>query len=133
MISLIRYNTISSLPGKMKLIDVVLPTAEQSGKYCVDTSHFVPRAESVVSLKAGDQPTERMYDFPDGKAGNVAVPRSRSHSYTGDIAEASVNAKASKSDYDKSLASAREEFERQQAMDSLKAAYGDSGSSGATQ
>lgn len=123
MIALRRYNTITNVPGVQSLDVVELETCEPVGEYCVDTSHFVPRADAVQVLQAGDVVSQQMYDFPDGKATDVPMPSNRKHSYTGDIAEASVAAKDAKTASDKSMAQAHEEFEREQAMDAVKQAY----------
>lgn len=114
MIKVFGYNTISILPNVMELKEIELPTAEKSGDYCVDTSHFVPRAESVLSLKAGDVPSQQLYDFPNGKASNVPMPSNRRHSYTGDIAEASVASREARANADDSISKAKYEFDREQ-------------------
>lgn len=89
-----RYNTISPIPGVMSLGEYECATCEPVGEYCVDTTHFVPACEAgAVAVSAGDLAGNGAYDFADGKDTGVQIPRSRLHSYTGDLAEASVNFK----------------------------------------
>ena len=91
MVKVIRYNTITSIPGIMKLEGLQLPTCEPVGEYQVDTSHFVPQCESgAVVLRAGEA-GQGIYDFQDGRDTGVPIPSNRRHGYTGDPAEASVN------------------------------------------
>ena len=91
MIKVYRYNTISCIPGKMKVQEVQLSTCEPVGEYQVDTSHFVPQCESgAVVLRAGEV-GQGVYDFKNGLDTGAPVPSNRRHGYTGDPAEASVN------------------------------------------
>lgn len=91
MVKVYRFNTISSIPGKMGMLEMQLSTCEPVGEYQVDTSHFVPQCESgAVTLRAG-QAGQGVYDFQNGKDTGIPVPSNRRHGYTGDLAEASVN------------------------------------------
>ena len=133
MVKVIRYNTISSIPHKMKLQEMQLPTCEPVGEYQVDTSHFVPQCESgAVVLRAGEA-GQGMYDFQDGKDTGAPVPSNRRHGYTGDIAEASVNFRESVHNAKDSLDKAKMEYVNDKASKELEAAKsGSTGSTGST-
>lgn len=131
MITVKRYNTISILPDKMKIVETDIKTSEDTGAYCVDTSHFVPKADAVQVLRAGDVSNVGAYDFPDGKDTGVKMPASRSHSYTGDIAEASVNVKDAKKAADVAIDDAKEAYAKEQVMKDFRAAS--TGATGATE
>lgn len=91
MVKVYRYNTISSIPGKMEMLQVQLSTCEPVGEYQVDTSHFVPQCESGAVVLSAGEAGQGVYDFQDGRDTGAPVPSNRRHGYTGDIAEMSVN------------------------------------------
>lgn len=128
MITVKRYNTISVLPDKMQIVETDIKTSEDTGAYCVDTSHFVPKADAVQVLRAGDISNSGAYDFPDGKDTGVKMPSSRSHFYTGDIAEASVNVKDAKKAADSAIYDSKEAFAKEKVINDIKTAYGSGGS-----
>lgn len=115
-----RYNTISILPDVMSLEDYELPV-EEVGKYQVDTTHFVPRceAEALPTRSAGDLANQGVYDYPDGKVTSSKVPFVRSHSYTGDLAEASVAVREAQVDAKSNVDKSYQEYQAQQALDAL--------------
>lgn len=115
MVKVVRYNTICSIPNTMSLSEVNLPTCEPVGDYQVDTTHFVPQCESgAVVLQAG-QAGQGVYDFSDGKDTGAEIPSARRHSYTGDLAEASVNFRTSAERARETVDKARVKFEAEQA------------------
>ena len=115
-----RYNTICTIPGVMSVEQQELSTCEPVNDYCVDTSHFVPKCDAVQVLKAGDVVGSGAYDFPNGKDTGVKMPRSRLHSYTGDIAEASQNVREARNEAKGNVEISAEQFERDVAMQSAK-------------
>lgn len=121
MVKVVAYNTISCVPGVMSLGEYDCPTCEPVGAYQVDTSHFVPACEAgALSLSAGDVAGNGAYDFSDGRDTGVKIPRNRLHSYTGDLAEASVNLRQAKADNDKSLKDAYDVYQSQKTLESLR-------------
>lgn len=121
MVKVVRYNTICSIPNTMSLSEVNLPTCEPVGDYQVDTSHFVPQCESgAVVLQAG-QAGQGSYDFADGKDTGAEIPSTRRHSYTGDLAEASVNFRASADKARESVDKVRVQYEAEQAKNAVSA------------
>lgn len=115
MIKVNRYNTISCVPGVMSMLEVELETCEPVGEYCVDDSHFVPHAENGQYLRAGDTASvQGAYDFPDGKDTGVKIPSNRLHSYTGDIAEASVALRNAQTEARDNVDKSKVEYERSQ-------------------
>lgn len=131
MVKVTAYNTISCVPGVMSLGEYDCPTCEPVGDYQVDTSHFVPACEAgALSLSAGDVAGNGVYDFVNGKDTGVKIPRSRLHSYTGDLAEASVNLRQAKADSDKSLKDAYDVYQSEKTLESLRS--GASGESSAS-
>lgn len=114
MVKVTRYNTISCVPGVMSLGEYELPTCEPVGEYQVDTSHFVPQCESgPVTLQAGEV-GQGAYDFANGVDTGVNIPSSRLHSYTGDIAEASVNLRDASARASKSVDNVKVLYEQEQ-------------------
>ena len=121
-----RYNTISPIPGVMSLGEYECPTCEPAGKYQVDTTHFVPSCEAGAVVRAGDVVGQGFYDFKDGKDTGVKIPRSRLHSYTGDLAEASVNFKDARADAKESIDKAKIDYLNYKADAAKAAASGQS-------
>lgn len=131
MVKVVGYNTISCVPGVMLLGEYDCPTCEPVGEYQVDTSHFVPACEAgALSLSAGDVVGNGAYDFVNGKDTGVKIPRNRLHSYTGDLAEASVNLRQARADSDKSLKDAYDVYQSEKTLESLRS--GASGESSAS-
>lgn len=131
MVKVVGYNTISCVPGVMSLGEYDCPTCEPVGEYQVDTSHFVPACEAgALSLSAGDVVGNGAYDFVNGKDTGVKIPRNRLHSYTGDLAEASVNLRQARADSDKSLKDAYDVYQSEKTLESLRS--GASGESSAS-
>ena len=127
MVKVVGYNTISCVPCVMSLGEYDCATCEPVGEYQVDTSHFVPACEAgSLSLSAGDVVGNGAYDFSNGKDTGVKIPRNRLHSYTGDLAEASVNLRQAKADNDKSLKDAYDVYQAERTLDSLRSGAGDS-------
>lgn len=125
-----RYNTISTIPGRMKVEEVKLSTCEPVGEYQVDTSHFVPQCESgAVVLRAGEA-GQGVYDFQNGRDTGAPVPSNRRHGYTGDIAEASVNYRESSHNAKESLDNAKMQYVNEMASKEAEAAR--NGSTGQT-
>lgn len=86
-----RYNTISNIPGIMKLESVEFDLHQNFTESITDKSHFVPIADAVRSLKAGSISPEH-YDFPDGKDNGMAIPLSRQRGLDiSEVSEAIVN------------------------------------------
>lgn len=125
-----RYNTISCIPGVMKVQEVQLSTCEPVGEYQVDTSHFVPQCESgAVVLRAGEA-GQGIYDFNNGRDTGAPIPSNRRHGYTGDIAEASVNFRESVHSAKESLDNAKIQYVNEMASKAADAAR--NGSTGQT-
>lgn len=122
MVKVIRYNTISSIPHKMKLQEMQLPTCEPVGEYQVDTSHFVPQCESGAVVLSAGQAGEGIYDFQNGVDTGAPVPSNRRHGYTGDIAEASVNYRESVHNAKESVDKAKMEYVNDMASKEAEAA-----------
>lgn len=122
-----RYSTIQAVGSDASIIEYTIPV-KKFGKSLTDKSHFVPIADAVASLTAGNRAhvdDARSYDFIDGKDdGRSFANRKRSR----DIAEVfqeklkgeeALNAsiseakareasrKASKDAYDKIMASSQ--------------------------
>ena len=81
-----RYSTIQAIGSEATLVDYTIPS-KKFGKSLTDKSHFVPIADAVASLTAGNRAhidDARSYDFVDGKDdGRSFANRKRSR----DIAE----------------------------------------------
>ena len=81
-----RYSTIQAVGSDATVIEYTIPT-KKFGKSLTDKSHFVPIADAVASLTAGNRAhidDARSYDFIDGKDdGRSFANRRRSR----DIAE----------------------------------------------
>ena len=81
-----RYSTIQAIGSEATLVEYSIPS-KKFGKSLTDKSHFVPIADAVASLTAGNRAhidDARSYDFPDGKDdGRSFANRKRSR----DIAE----------------------------------------------
>lgn len=81
-----RYSTIQTVGSEATIIEYTIPNKE-FGKSLTDKSHFVPIADAVASLTAGNRAhidDARSYDFVDGKDdGRSFANRKRSR----DIAE----------------------------------------------
>lgn len=130
MVKVYRYNTISTIPGKMEMLQVQLSTCEPVGEYQVDTTHFVPQCESgAVVLRAGEA-GQGVYDFQNGKDTGIPVPSNRRHGYTGDIAEASVNFRESSHNAKDSMDNAKMAYVNAKASAEAEAAR--AGSTGET-
>lgn len=133
MVKVVRYNTISSIPGKMSLGEIDLPTCEPVGEYQVDTSHFVPQCESGTVLLSAGEVGQGIYDFSNGRDTGAPVPSNRRHGYTGDIAEASVNYRESVHNAKDSLDVAKIQYVNEMASKEAEAAKaGSTGSTGQT-
>lgn len=118
--TILRYNTISSLPDVMFIQDYEFCTAEKSGDYCIDTSHFVPKSEALASFRrAGDIANSGFYDFPDGKDTGAKLPFVRSADYHGDIAELSHETRVAQENVKSSIDKAKIAFEREQILNSV--------------
>ena len=81
-----RYSTIQTVGSEATIIDYTIPL-KKFGKSLTDKSHFVPIADAVAGLTAGNRAhidDARSYDFADGKDdGRSFASRKRSR----DIAE----------------------------------------------
>lgn len=81
-----RYSTIQTVGSDATIIEYTIPS-KKFGKSLTDKSHFVPIADAVASLTAGNRAhidDARSYDFADGKDdGRSFANRKRSR----DIAE----------------------------------------------
>lgn len=81
-----RYSTIQTVGSEATIVDYNIPM-KKFGKSLTDKSHFVPIADAVASLSAGNRAhvdDARSYDFADGKDdGRSLANRKRSR----DIAE----------------------------------------------
>ena len=81
-----RYSTIQAIGSEATLIEYTIPL-KKFGKSLTDKSHFVPIADAVAGLTAGNRAhvdDGRSYDFVDGKDdGRSFANRKRSK----DIAE----------------------------------------------
>lgn len=132
MVKVYRYNTISSIPHKMELEEMQLPTCEPVGEYQVDTSHFVPQCESgAITLGAGEA-GQGVYDFKNGQDTGAPVPSNRRHGYTGDIAEASVNYRESAHNAKESVDSAKIQFLNEMATKEADSAKAEAAKAGST-
>lgn len=83
---LTRVKHISFFPQKDMFETIDVPLHRDFDKSVADFTQFVPTAESVRSLPAGDIGLQH-YDFPDGKDDGRAVPLGRKRGI--DIAELS--------------------------------------------
>ena len=93
---MIRYDTISSLPDVMHIVDYSpMPDADYEPSL-TDKSHFVPTSEAVKRLSASgalsDAEIESSFDFRDGKDTGMKTPVARMRGL--DIAELSQGIKA---------------------------------------
>ena len=64
-----RYSTIQAVGSDATIVEYTIPLKE-FGKSLTDKSHFVPIADAVAGLTAGNRAhidDARTYDFPDGK------------------------------------------------------------------
>ena len=81
-----RYSTIQAIGSEATIVDYTIPL-KRFGKSLTDKSHFVPIADAVAGLTAGNRAhidDARSYDFADGKDdGRSFANRKRSR----DIAE----------------------------------------------
>ena len=81
-----RYSTIQTVGSEATIVEYTIPT-KKFGKSLTDKSHFVPIADAVAGLTAGNRAhidDARSYDFADGKDdGRSFATRKR----TRDIAE----------------------------------------------
>ena len=81
-----RYSTIQTVGSEAKIVEYSIPV-KKFGKSLTDKSHFVPIADAVAGLTAGNRAhidDARSYDFADGKDdGRSFANRKRSR----DIAE----------------------------------------------
>ena len=81
-----RYSTIQAVASDATIVEYTIPI-KKFGKSLTDKSHFVPIADAVAGLTAGNRAhidDTRSYDFPDGKDdGRSFANRKRSR----DIAE----------------------------------------------
>ena len=81
-----RYSTIQTVGSEATIVEYTIPI-KKFGKSLTDKSHFVPIADAVASLTAGNRAHVddcRSYDFADGKDdGRSFATRKRSR----DIAE----------------------------------------------
>ena len=81
-----RYSTIQAVGSDATIVEYTIPS-KTFGKPLTDKSHFVPIADAVASLTAGNRAhidDTRSYDFADGKDdGRSFANRKRSR----DIAE----------------------------------------------
>ena len=81
-----RYSTIQAIGSEATIVDYTIPL-KRFGKSLTDKSHFVPIADAVAGLTAGNRAhidDVRSYDFADGKDdGRSFAHRTRSR----DIAE----------------------------------------------
>ncbi len=81
-----RYSTIQTVGSEATIVEYTIPL-KKFGKSLTDKSHFVPIADAVAGLTAGNRAhvdDSRSYDFADGKDdGRSFATRKRSR----DIAE----------------------------------------------
>ena len=81
-----RYSTIQTVGSEATIVEYTIPI-KKFGKSLTDLSHFVPIADAVAGLTAGNRAhvdDARSYDFADGKDdGRSFASRKRSR----DIAE----------------------------------------------
>lgn len=64
-----RYSTIQTVGSEATIVEYAIPI-KKFGKSLTDKSHFVPIADAVASLTAGNRAhidDGRSYDFADGK------------------------------------------------------------------
>ena len=64
-----RYSTIQTIGSEATIVEYTIPS-KKFGKSLTDKSHFVPIADAVASLTAGNRAhidDARSYDFPNGK------------------------------------------------------------------
>ncbi len=64
-----RYSTIQTVGSEATIVDYTIPL-KKFGKSLTDKSHFVPIADAVAGLTAGNRAhidDTRSYDFADGK------------------------------------------------------------------
>lgn len=87
----------------------------QNNAYCVDDSAFVPMSEAVKQVVSGtSSPSNLVYQFKDGKDNGEKVPYDRSHRFTGDIADISVEYREAQKVAGEVIKDARTQFEREQ-------------------
>ena len=124
-----RYSTIQAIGSEATLVEYTIPS-KKFGKSLTDKSHFVPIADAVASLTAGNRAhidDGRSYDFADGKDdGRSFANRKRSR----DIAEVFQDVYKGKQALDASISEtrAREASRRasKEAYDKIMASSGSS-------
>ena len=101
-----RYSTIQTVGSEATIVEYTIPL-KKFGKSLTDKSHFVPIADAVAGLIAGNRAhidDTRSYDFADGKDdGRSFANRKRSR----DIAEVFQDAYKGKQALDASVSEAR--------------------------
>ena len=101
-----RYSTIQAIGSEATIVEYTIPS-KKFGKSLTDKSHFVPIADAVASLTAGNRAhidDARSYDFIDGKDdGRSFANRKRSR----DIAEVFQDVYKGKQALDASISEAR--------------------------
>ena len=101
-----RYSTIQAVGSDATIVEYTIPL-KKFGKSLTDKSHFVPIADAVASLTAGNRAhvdDARSYDFADGKDdGRSFANRKRSR----DIAEVFQDKLKGEQALDASIAEAR--------------------------
>lgn len=124
MSTLFRYSTYSCVPHSAEIIESDCnPVATKDfGKYRVDDSSFVPMSEAVKRVTGGTLSKEQisaMYDFPDGKDTGRKIPVDRTHSFTGDIAQAAKLLRDAEFKAQESIDIAKAEFDLDQKIEQL--------------
>lgn len=84
-----RYNTISCIPGLMKVVDYEEPVVEKSDVPVVDKKYFVPLSEQRNAVfRALTERDKARFSFPDGNDDGRDVSMKRRGL---DLAEVSTN------------------------------------------
>ena len=127
-----RYSTIQAVGSDATLVEYTIPS-KKFGKSLTDKSHFVPIADAVASLTAGNRAhidDGRSYDFADGKDdGRSFANRKRSR----DIAEVFQDVYKNKQALDSSISEARaREASRKASKEAYDKIMASSGSSSNT-
>lgn len=116
-----RYSTIQAVGSDATIVEYTIST-KKFGKSLTDKSSFVPIADAVASLTAGNRAHIddcRCYDFPNGKDdGRSFASRTRSR----DIAEVFQDVHKGKQALDASISEARA---REASKQASKKAYND--------
>ena len=114
-----RYSTILAVGSDATIIEYTIPT-KKFGKSLTDKSHFVPIADAVAGLTAGNRAhidDSHSYDFADGKDdGRSCANRKRSR----DIAEVFQEVYKGKQALDSSISESRA---REASKQATKKAY----------